>query len=173
MFLTLFSTIFVQRTVSKLYLSPIVFVSKRNHNVSRACVAFVQLRWSTLCRHQRLLEVGRLPAWRSFRRQPVPKFVERRLRGRRMAVRAVQLGRAASSQRQRSAQSGRQREIRQSQVRSPSFCSHVHVLFSVATAVIIRFQRLFYTVMAYYNPRCLVSVVRLHYTTVIRSIIHF
>jgi len=42
--------------------------------------------------------------------------VERRLRSGRMAVRAMQLGRTASSQRQRSAQSGSQREIRQFKV---------------------------------------------------------
>lgn len=76
----------------------------------------VQLRRFTLRGHQRLLEVRRLPARCAFWRQPIPKLVERRLRSRRVAIRSMQLGCPASSQRQRSAQSGRQREIGQSQV---------------------------------------------------------
>lgn len=73
---------------------------------------FAQLRWFALRGHQRLLKVSGLPAWCSFRGQPIPELVERRLRGRCMAIRAMQLGRAASSQRKRSAQSGSKREIR-------------------------------------------------------------
>jgi hypothetical protein len=54
----------------------------------------VQLCRPALRRHQRLQQVGRLSTGRALRRQSLPKHMERRILGRRMAICAVQLGRA-------------------------------------------------------------------------------
>ena len=68
---------------------------------------FAQLRRSALRRGEGVQQVGGVPARGQLRGQPLPQLVERRLRGRRVAVRAVQLGCQAPRQRQRSTQAGK------------------------------------------------------------------
>jgi hypothetical protein len=72
----------------------------RHRELPRAVQAAVLVRGSALRRDQGLLQVGRLPAGRAFRGQPLPQLVERGVRGGRVALRAVQLGRAPPRQRQ-------------------------------------------------------------------------
>lgn len=49
----------------------------------------LKLCWLTLRGHQRLFKIRWLSAWSSFRGQPLPQFVERRLCGRSVAFRTV------------------------------------------------------------------------------------
>ena len=66
-----------------------------------------QLRRPPLRRGEGVQQVGGVPARGQLRGQPLPKLLERRLRRQRVAVRAVQLGREAPRQRQRSTQAGK------------------------------------------------------------------
>ena len=86
----------------------------------------LQLRGFALCRHQGLLEISRLPARCALRRQPFPQLVERRLRGWCLAIRPVQLGRPPPGQRQRSAETGQQEQIRQLAVYTSNLSFYNH-----------------------------------------------
>lgn len=52
-------------------------------------MGILKLCWLTLRGHQRLFKIRWLSAWSSFRGQPLPQFVERRLRGRSVAFRTM------------------------------------------------------------------------------------
>lgn len=78
---------------------------------------FFQLCRSALRGNKGLQQVSGLPARGQLRGQPLPKLLERCLRGRGVEVRPVQLGGQTSGQRQRGSQA-RKNQIRQSEVRT-------------------------------------------------------
>ena len=82
---------------------------------SRVLLIIFQLCGFALRRDQGLQQVRGLPAGRQLRGQPFPELLERGLRGRRLEVRPVQLGRQTSRQRQGSPQA-RKDKVRQLEV---------------------------------------------------------
>ena len=90
-------------------------VSIKVGQAQKGSVISFQLCRSSLRRDQGLQQIRRIPAGGPVRGQPFPELMERRLRGRSLAVRAVQLGGQAPRQRQGSAQA-RKSQIRQFEV---------------------------------------------------------